>query len=898
MVGKDRSEVAIVESEPNLTFEKGLLERDNDSIPGYVSDLKNCEIKDGAVERRLGSKCLDTPISPRRWMLRFSEKISGAEIFFCVDSNGAIYAFSDRFPERPFVVNKTGFTQFVYKEVGNVNTVPDKSYELRFDRGTAFWYLPRADKFYIVNNYGDYFSISKFGMVQFLYNTNKNHTVNTVYRLRAVRNFSVTDDCGLYVDAKFNRMKYARPFYMCDAPYDEYVPIRGNIKTAPVDDDGRVGELSVSSFLSRYETKFISMVNCYNADNLRLYDCIGKTFRGDNGIFVYKLENEILLGNGYDILESQSEEIKYRQARLLVTGSQRKDPSKLKLYMYFDAEFFKERIANGDIAVPCTDFTVASSDFTTLLDSDKGFMTARNVRITSIVTSSGTDTGITSDSPVLLDEFNFYIDSIIDFPENPFVYEKQTHSIPIAYSQYKKNLYSYLHGATPSIDQTFEGKLYRLNVTNTTRYLLWTALMPNVDNAGFVKNITNQDDVSLINLFSNKDIKKFLTISIPIVCDNTTGIQKRFAQFAYSYKFQDVDKKLGTTDVALLKNRGFDCWDVEFTDLKDVSEGVDISNVDIDTGDINSLSSEYDIICSRSDYIDWILYGNRFAVWNEGVVLGISQKVFFDSEYKPIYSISDLRPAKQYDDTETGIVPFQTTENIGVGYMPVCALDFMSSRRFGYAGDGNTFGLNNPKEIVVNNNIVYSVMGGSIAVGSMNEAFTFFAYYSFAVDIISIKPVKDGVVVFAKGDIFTMGMDGTRGNVSGVDSLKSKTVIKSFEKDKNVFGLTDAGEIVVIGITFSDTGVPYVACTRISDAISSKKWESNFEFAVCNSTLYVCSGNEIYGYSGGAWTKKHVFDDKKIAGISSYRNKLVVSFDDDLLFRGFVSVINVGGFGL
>ena len=46
---------------PTVTFEKGLMQTDNDSVLGYVSDLKNMEIDNGVVSRRSGNRYLSNP---------------------------------------------------------------------------------------------------------------------------------------------------------------------------------------------------------------------------------------------------------------------------------------------------------------------------------------------------------------------------------------------------------------------------------------------------------------------------------------------------------------------------------------------------------------------------------------------------------------------------------------------------------------------------------------------------------------------------------------------------------------------------------------------------------------------------------------------------------------------
>ena len=172
---------------PKNTFQNGILKTDNDNVNGFVSDLNNCEIDGLSVKARYGTKCLENPVVPRRWALFFSEMIAGSEILFGVTANGKIYAMNDRYPEKLFIVNKTGFTRFIYKDPDQIVTTPIQSYEAMFERGSVFWHIPGIDSFSIVNNYGDSFTITRSGSIQFMYESDKDHAINTAGRLRLCR---------------------------------------------------------------------------------------------------------------------------------------------------------------------------------------------------------------------------------------------------------------------------------------------------------------------------------------------------------------------------------------------------------------------------------------------------------------------------------------------------------------------------------------------------------------------------------------------------------------------------------------------------------------------------------------------------------------------------------------
>jgi hypothetical protein len=683
--------------------------------------------------------------------------------------------------------------------------------------------------------------------------------------------------------------------FLCDAPFDEYVPIRGNIKTAPVDDEGRVGELSSPLFLPRYETKYVSMINCLNASDAKLYTPVERVWDRDSGTFVFKTDDKYVVSSSYHNYSPPIEAIQARKARLIVQG---KTPDTLRFYMFFDASFYGRRIIDGGVVLPVDDFD--TDDFNNKLELDPGFMFAGYMRECEISTYDSldpTDTKIVESLSIISEQFNFLIDKIYEVTEIPFVYDVTVTPVEmldvLGNFNPEKRDYSFAEEVVPP--QKYAGYLYELTVSDTMKDKLFLEI--NKKQNTVIDHTFN---------FGNKVVSNVLGvfgITIYVVSDNVDYIQQRFAPFAFSYSTSNVAAKLGgSDDLVSLKNKGFDCWDVNFLTIDDIGLQNNVADVDLDTGEI-LVDTEFDVVCTRKDYIDWLMYGSRFAVWNDGIVLGISQKVFFDcdpnsSEYlKPVYQITDNRTIKTYDQDEPdAIVPFQISQSkvLCTGYMPVCALDFQGSRKFGYAGEGITFGFNNPKDIAVNNNMVYSIMGGNLSVGTLNEAFTFFAYYNYGKDLLSIKPLLNGVVAFMKDDICYCTPDGTKSEISGVGALKSRTVVKSFEQSRTVFGITEANEVIVIGAAFSDDGKSFAQCTLISKAIEKKTWESNVDFAFCNSTLYICSGNEVYGFFEGGWKKKYVFENKRIAKIAGYRNRLVVSFDDDIAFKGKFSTIDLG----
>lgn len=886
---------------PKNTFQNGILKTDNDNVNGFVSDLNNCEIDGLSVKARYGTKCLDVSAVPRRFFLFFSEMIAGSEILFGVTANGKIYAMNDRYPEKLFIVNKTGFTRFIYKDPDQIATTPIQSYEAMFERGSVFWHIPGIDSFSIVNNYGDSFTIAKSGSIQFMYESDKDHTINTVGRLRSCRTrppyiAGVEQEFGLYIDITYTRKQFARPFFLCDAPMNEYTAIRGNIKVAPVDDSGRLGELSQAQFLPMYKTKYVSMINCLSGKDANLLDCKGYVYYG-TGYFLYRIGDGIFEHTTY-YNPAPDDPFSQRSKRKVVIKVVGKDPESMRFYMYFDSLFFKDRITAGHIALPEDDFT--ESDFSVDLAAGNGIIRLDNLRL-GIDTSADAsyEMDYFEDGPLICKELNTVLATV----ENQFV--------PYTYLRTKTTIVQGLQtftlisieplpevsGVTPL--QAYNGNMYLLNVSIEKRVEIYLNLVANsVINKGTVYNEDSTSETPSETIaYLTAEIVMKNKVDDPIA-PSDNGLHEDWAPIAFSYELSNSISKLGSEELALLKNRGFDCWSVLFSNLEQLTNIFDIDKVDIDTGSIHMFDSDYDVICAKSDYVDWLVYGSRFAVWNDGVVLGISQKVFYDEDYLPVYSVEDARSLKQYDDALTGYVNNQiptATGTINAGYIPVCALDFQTARKFGYSENGIAFGFNNPRDMAVNGNLIFSAMGGSVAVGTLNDALSFFTYYNFNKDISNIAPLIDGIAVFAKDDIFFMGMNGQTRTVSGVDLVKNKNMKRVYAAENMVFGITMENEVIVLSTKLTDNGDPYPNCDIISEAIKDVEWSADTDITFCNGTLYISNVDEIYGFTKGIWDRRYHFENKKIRKIGSYKNNLVISFDDDIIFRGRTVPVYIGG---
>lgn len=277
---------------PRITFQNGMMDKPNNNVNGFVSDLTNMEITDdGVAQRRKGSFCLYNPLTAKEFYLFAPTKISGCDVVFFLDYNGRIYCSSENYPEILFTLNKSGFTKIYYADNNEF------SYESRFERGTKFFFEDRPDSLTFMNDFGDTITINKKGSIRFLGSSNVQESYNTATRMYVD---SYPTDAGVFVNLVYSRKNNLSSFYLVKADkksYDhlrKHIPrinsIRGEVKVAQADNMGRVGRLTQSIFLSKYGEFYVSVIPAFAA-NGTLSNKVGiKNFGDDKKMSDYTLD--------------------------------------------------------------------------------------------------------------------------------------------------------------------------------------------------------------------------------------------------------------------------------------------------------------------------------------------------------------------------------------------------------------------------------------------------------------------------------------------------------------------------------------------------------------------------------------------------------------------------------
>lgn len=982
-----RDELRRLISSPKVNFNNGFADLPLDAIIGHASDGKNIDIEFGAVEKRSGSKVLDNPSQSRMWQIQFEETISGTSLHFGITWQGTLIAFCDEFPEVPLVVNKTGFTKFVYTDV-DPNKI-NASYEVKFDRGTRFWHIPGSNSFIIVNDYGDYFVVRKNGCIQFLSDTNVYHMYNTVGRTFKLR-YQEVETAGVYVDAVFNRQTDPHPFFMVQADPDKYASLKGNVRVLPVDNDGRFGAMSDFKTVYEYDSKYIGMIEMRSMRDGGIYKVhdllhLPTSVPGRITLFGRRLQTwpvvnvdnwiESSFSAHYTLSPTFTPSLTMSQRRAcfgLSVGSG--DESEFRLFMWFDKRFYKagedpleadtqestyvnniapkgvfiqaEKLHMG-LPIPAGMATfsgIAASAFEEDVQKSHAAINANQISgLTRIYRATvADDTGFDtlgfgnlvvaewdSDNPDH-DGFEFrgrYNVWSWDDSDPYYVWLIGEPRGDISYTPGKIKLSKvgndrsisgkiplYIKKATMD-DQPVEYYIYEdhkdePNATfitakdNRTNGMLYELEFPDWLPSFIINNIDvsepREKNPTYIfqtgggNYFNNFPDRMFVAMFSGLIwIDEIDGKPAEFSENAWRYTI-DFSSDDG---FVLLKNLGFDNWEAKES-FSLLPEPDVIEDISLNNGEIISPLTEYELAVRKGEYLDWLLFGHRFAVWNNSEVLGISQKAFIRTaddtkhvtQVSPLYGWPDNRDDKTFDGTKVGKVPGQIDPSVDIvcGYLPVMALDYTSLRRFAYTATPIQSTLENPVDFTVNNGRIYAASGTRLLIGSNSETMLFEFEIDLKHEITAVKSIFEGVVVFGKHNMYYINASGQKKEIANKLTLRSLNAVKVKELNSTIYGITEANDIFQLVTTFPESGEPFITCNNLSGAIPEKRWDDNADFTFCGDTLFISSGDTVWGYSNGAWRKQRQFDGKRIYYISSYRNRLVISFHDDNIFPGRV----------
>ncbi|HPS30216.1 MAG TPA: hypothetical protein PLZ43_08170, partial [bacterium] len=146
--------IRLAKTQP-VTFGRGLIRTDDNSVLGYVSDLNNMEVdRNGNVRRRKGTVAMNSGKLNDKWYFLESYQIAGVPILFGLSYKRELWAWIDTWPEVDIkVCDKNTYGRFPHYSANS--TDPVFNTWVSFSRGSSFHVLKTDRHITIVNNLND-----------------------------------------------------------------------------------------------------------------------------------------------------------------------------------------------------------------------------------------------------------------------------------------------------------------------------------------------------------------------------------------------------------------------------------------------------------------------------------------------------------------------------------------------------------------------------------------------------------------------------------------------------------------------------------------------------------------------------------------------------------------------
>lgn len=596
---------------PKITFEKGIIRSDNDSIPGYVSDIKNMEIDKGIAQRRKGSRLLNDADTAVKYKKLFWSTISGCDILFAITEKLELVAYVDRWLEIEFKVYKKGLSRLRYNNSAD-------SFQVKWDQGNEFFVVESNDSLKIINDFGQIYKIEKRGYINLMKTQDADFTYNTIDDNRPLE---MMEEARYYIDADFPTAvtefglflnvvdatnKQPDNFYLIpesniDINRTIYA-IDGDVRVAKVNDDGIISKFSEPTNIDQEDSYFISRISGFSGhnnfrflgaadtDSVPETDCVIRgiadgTTSGVNEDYSYYVQQSFTRPTYSTV-----------KAKLLVRSD---GANNYEYYVYFDS-------ASSDLVLGTANldkffrFDVINRFYPRALDNESISGTVLN------------DYQIPLIMPNIIAEVDSYETSA---------------AAPSAYTTYDAVTTNNYVTLTCSSDNSSTIVKLRNN-----RFL--NSFVERSESfGGFRKKdsaLADEENVPMEIILATAatfydDIIDLYEIEVRV--DSSDNNIEGVLCYENKYYSSSVAKEY-TTQV---KDLGYDCWSNEGT-----IDNSDISSVNLFTGEI-STELERSVMVNYDDFVDFLVNGDRFAVWNNNEIIAVSQRGFTNDGINFIY---------------------------------------------------------------------------------------------------------------------------------------------------------------------------------------------------------------------------------------------------------------------
>ena len=810
---------------PPITFEKGIMQTDNDNVLGFVSDLKNMDVKNNHVERRKGSRFLSDPLITNKFILLEELVICGAKILVGITEKREVFAFTDKWVETQFPIYKKGMFHLPNND----------SFKLDFQRGEKFWLLEDNKYYRIVNDFGDAYRINKQGYIQFMSVTAE---VDDLTKFRPAQQqydsrYDNTDEdytgIGLFLDVEDITLEDAPEMYFIDDHSSATPEIRGDVRVAHVNNAGHRGLWSDPVFLSDWKSTYISKMEGsyigYNKDlDLMFSSSSGGIITKSDGINRYLKPTPTTSISGswtifdhtYIIAEDSFQNATIWEKNVSMVF----DKANKRVYFYFDSAS-----SSLDLTTAITDTFIQFTDIRFLNDEDGSGATLQ----------------------------------VVGYPKREESFD----------------MICTLEGLKPSstIPTTYTSKVSNvIEVATSTASKQWFSIKLNDFNYNAYVEATADVDYEI-------DMKEGSTYYFQDLIGGVATATIKLIANGSDWNLAKSCFELDSGDLSLMeasvfyKCRGLDLWE-KVDSLSEPPDPVAFDNQNIYYDLIGSAQEEL-IAVPDEGLLD--ACKDRFAVWNDGFIKGTSQKFMSDTGDNPLYDYTDT-VTKSYDKDNlglTGRVVNQPPLQPKLGHMPIISMrDTKISRRFHKLNFFEEI-IRDPQHVATNAGVLFVVQGARIWLGNIDSMLlTGNIDIDFTVE--HMQPLYNGVLLFTnKGLKLLDGRGGISSvNVSGINSDRFRATVSGAA---GVFAVSTEEEVVFVHMIFNGDARPYAKADSLSGATYAIQWSGDPQMKFIKDTLWIARDYDVWGFRAGGWKSKHVFE-QKINRISSFHNELVISF--------------------
>lgn len=831
-----------------IPFNKGISRMPVNSLPGFLGDMQNFEYSDGTLKNRLGSRVINF-MSDNLWYHIETFQICGVNVTLGLNYKRELWAWLPQWPETDFrVCNSSPFR--TYRHTSSATGTSSYTRHFSFTQGNKFWMKEDAQTVIIFSDYGEIFRIMKNGFFRITADEDYADQREAVQDIRD--DFNATTG-RLYLDIKEATNKvFDERMYIGDEYIRRSHRITGETRFAWVNELNVISELSDPIDIEGYKHVVVSKFQPVPLGEKKAINF-----------------ERIVKYNGEVNTSSAAQEH-------TSTG-------------------WQEATLVADKWVPAPTYTEEVDVFGFILAVERGYYDDGSGNKTEIPegvylclsTDTGAPTGILPIKPTNTEyNFNAITLPMIDIGRE-YTYEDEVtfYTAPVLSlgDLAIPSLVKVALGGTDTSDYvemvSFDGTYnYDETVIDFRSTVgLYSSAYIKLSDSYNSKLFDGNNNYLISNTVSGEYLSfsgRFFETKIKMLTSNPQAGNKMEWSTELVRAIEGADF-LSSAGWSFFQNKGYDCWD-----CVGYLKAVNISSIDIDNGliYIDNVPDNADIalVCSEVDIWDAIdSLTQRFALWNESHIQGISQRFFadivnreivYEGEFQAETNNLNIRDAEiNYNDYEIRSAPLMTLDYTGLRRIP---MPLPLIRR----------AMRNPQHIALSGGYVYSIEDGKVWYGSVNDCMMVDSFEVNA-SIYQVAEFDSGLILATnKGLLFVDVGSPVRSVVRG------ETIIARFIAPCSGGVIAIEGrDIYIIYKHITDSGAWYPSAIKINPTASEINLEGELKTVSIGKYIYLADDWNlwIYNIDEKMWCGKFNYG-SRIHRLFVFNGKLAISFDSGI----------------